>query len=673
MRTEHRRNFPSYNHRPVSSPGERVAWDEGLAGKARDIAATDKSPLRVMAGPGTGKSFAMKRRVARLIETGADPRRILAVTFTRNAAASLLHDLHKLNLPDCDKIRAGTLHSFCFSVLLRKQVFEYLNRIPRPLVTFTKSAIYRFECTPLLQDISLEGDFGVSRACTKRIRAFEAAWARLQSEEPGWPQDPLDQQFQTALVGWLRFHHAMLIGELVPETLRFLRNNPNTDMLRAYDHIIVDEYQDLNRAEQELVQLLSAHGKIAIVGDIDQSIYSFRHANPEGIETYGQRHQDTHDETLDECRRCPTRVVEIADHLIRHNHVGINQPRLRPLPESKRGEVHLVQWANVDDEVVGLSDFVQNLVTARNYKPGNILILTPRRRLGYAIRDRLSTLKIPAHSFYHEEALEGEGAQRAFAALSLFCDAEDRVALRWWLGDGSASTRRNAYQRLRQHCEQTGVSPRTALEKLAADELKLPNVGELIARFKQLGTTLQNLEGRSVPELVDQLLPAEDDGCAILREASLLALAALNTPQELLDYWRTHVTQPEMPEEGDFVRVMSLHKSKGLTSKVAVIVGCSQSLIPYEDFNKPAVEQAAQLKEQRRLFYVAITRCTEILVISSAAQMNRMFAWSIGARLVKGQGVNGPTIASQFIAELGPGAPPSQTGVAWGAGGYPAL
>src|SRR5439155_20274090 len=73
-----------------------MAWDDGLVGTARDIAATDRTPLRVMAGPGTGKSFVMKRRAARLLESGQDPRRILAVTFTRNAAASLVNDLRDL-------------------------------------------------------------------------------------------------------------------------------------------------------------------------------------------------------------------------------------------------------------------------------------------------------------------------------------------------------------------------------------------------------------------------------------------------------------------------------------------------------------------------------------------------------------------------------------------------
>jgi len=78
------------------------------------------------------------------------------------------------------------------------------------------------------------------------------------------------------------------------------------------------------------------------------------------------------------------------------------------------------------------------------------------------------------------------------------------------------------------------------------------------------------------------------------------------------------VTQPEIPEDADFVRIMSLQKSKGLTSKVAIVAGCIQGVIPFQNFKLPQTEQQAILAEQRRLFYVAITRCTEILVLSSA-------------------------------------------------------
>jgi superfamily I DNA/RNA helicase len=647
-----------------------MSWDDGLTGTALVIAATNDNPLRVMAGPGTGKSFAMKRRVARLLESGQDPMRVLAVTFTRNAAASLVSDLHALGVANCDRVRVGTLHALCFSLLSQQAVFDYLGRVPRPVVSFAKSGVLQFEGGVMLDDLISAGNFGPKRDCTRRIRAFEAAWARLQSEVPGWPHDPVDQQFQAALISWLRFHRAMLIGELVPEALRYLRNNPAAPARSAFDHVIVDEYQDLNKAEQDLIDLLAGQGSTAIVGDVDQSIYRFRHANPEGIEAFQQQHPTTHDETLDECRRCPTRVVSIADHLIRQNHLNTALSRLQPKAGNPAGEVYVVQWVGIAEEATGLATYVHSLVSGGRYSPADILILTPRRLLGYAIRDRIAESGIPVHSFYHEEALESDAAQRAFALLSLLVDPEDRVAMRWWLGDGSPSSRKNAYQRLRQHCEATGTSPRAALDALDQGAVALAGVVALIDKYRELKAILAGLHGQTLADVVDALLPAGNDDCSVLREVATLALPELESVSDLFNRIKTHITQPEMPEEGEFVRVMSLHKSKGLTSKVAIVAGCIEGLIPFRDDEHPQAEQDAVLREQRRLFYVAITRCTEVLLLSSAARMERQLAWKIGAKLQPGKSAIGNSIASRFLDELGPTAPAPRTGDQWIASWY---
>src|SRR5262245_33081842 len=192
-----------------------MAWDDNLEGIARDIAATEDSPLRVAAGPGTGKSFAMKRRTARLLEAGANPRRILAVTFSRNAAKELIRDIRALDVEGCDLVRAGTLHAYCFSLLLRNEVLAGLHRVPRPLISVPNRGYLQFETSPMFYDLQGAG-FGNLRRKTERVRAFEAAWARLQSEQPGWPHDRIDEAFHRALEGWLRFHQAVLIGELIP-------------------------------------------------------------------------------------------------------------------------------------------------------------------------------------------------------------------------------------------------------------------------------------------------------------------------------------------------------------------------------------------------------------------------------------------------------------------------
>jgi DNA helicase II / ATP-dependent DNA helicase PcrA len=156
-----------------------------------------------------------------------------------------------------------------------------------------------------------------------------------------------------------------------------------------------------------------------------------------------------------------------------------------------------------------------------------------RDLLGYEIRDRIRERDIPVHSFYHEEALEEDAAQRAFALISLLVD--DRVALRWWLGHGSPSGRRNAYKRLRDHCEEAGISPRTALDACVEGALTLPTTTDLLSKYRELLTLLDSLQSRGIPDLIDALLPAGSDECSVLREAALLDQAEMESTEDLLN------------------------------------------------------------------------------------------------------------------------------------------
>lgn len=162
-------------------------------------------------------------------------------------------------------------------------------------------------------------------------------------------------------------------------------------------------------------------------------------------------------------------------------------------------------------------------------------------------------------------------------------------------------------------------------------------------------------------ELIDALFPDGDDDYLALRDAASVARPSVTTAAELYEYLRNQITQPEMPAQGDFVRVMSLHKSKGLTSKVVVVAGTVEGLIPNVDAGAPPAEQVRVLEEQRRLFYVAVTRCTEVLVISSALTITPREAMAMGAAITRG----GRTVASRFLAELGPSAPRNVVGATW--------
>ncbi len=185
----------------------------------------------------------------RLLEARVPPKQLLVCTFTRTAARDLEEEIGRLGVAGADRVRSGTVHAFCFGLLSQAEVLTLTGRVPRPLLGFEE----RF----LLGDLLGTNNEGL-RALRKRLSAFSAGWARLQSDTPGWPQDRQDRVFLAKLEAWLGFHEAMLIGELVPEALRFLRDNPASPHRPSFEHALVDEYQDLSRAEQVLLDELAA-------------------------------------------------------------------------------------------------------------------------------------------------------------------------------------------------------------------------------------------------------------------------------------------------------------------------------------------------------------------------------------------------------------------------------
>lgn len=599
------------------------------------------------------------RRITRLIEQdGVDPATILACTFTRTAAKDLERSVSELGVDGAERIQAQTVHGLCFSMLSSQDVLVATNRIPRPLMQFEE----RF----LREDLKSEGR-GSVRDCKKRLIAFSAAWARLQHEHPGWPDDPEDRAFHAVLVSWLKFHRAMLIGELIPEAVAYLRNNPQSPYRRMFDYVLVDEYQDLNRAEQELIELL-ASGELVVIGDEDQSIYSFKHAHPEGIVQFPETHNGTELEDLAECRRCPKTVVAMANALICNN-ASRSCRALNPRDENPDGEVHVIQWPNPEEEAKGIALYIACLILDEVVTAGDILVLAPRREFGYRIRDELRELDIPAHSFFSEEPLDGDPkdmqssrAQQAITLLMQLADHKDIVALRCWCGFGSPSLNSQAWKRLRSYCEETGDTPWTALERLSAGEIRLPNSQSLIARFRELQQEIGRFEAFSVGEIIEDIFPEEEDWAGPFRTIFEETEIGDITLSQIVDVIRKNIIQPETPTDVDYVRIMSLHKSKGLTADLVVVAGCIEGLIPNIDENLPIAQQSLMLEEQRRLFYVAITRTRRKLVLSSITRLPLDIAFRMRARIGKKTRRDAYMYMSSFIREFGRACPQSIKG-----------
>jgi DNA helicase-2/ATP-dependent DNA helicase PcrA len=580
-----------------------MPWSDGMipGTPARAIAASTNPRIRVVAGPGTGKSFAMKRRVARLLEADVDPNAILPVTFTRVAAEDLHRELVGMGVPGCDALNGVTLHSLSLKLLMRNHVFGATGRTARPL--------NEFEVKALVCD--LMQDHGGKRAVARLRQAYEAAWARLQHHQPGYVQSPEDAAFSAALRAWMIFHESMLIGEVIPQLYEYLRSNPAAPERSEFRHILVDEFQDLNRAEQGVIELLSDSAAVCIVGDDDQSIYSFKHAHPEGIRDWIVSNPKADDLQLAECRRCPTTVVQMANSLIAHNQLRLAPRQLTPRAANGAGDVRIIQFNRLADEVSGIAEIVRQMIDD-GAPPGDILILAQRDAIGTPIYEALHGRNVPVRSYYAEAELDADDAQRRFALLKLFVNREDRVALRWLVGYPGHNFNAAGYRRVREYCEHSGISPWQALDLLSQGALRLPYTGNIVAAFNEIVQELNFLE--ALPDLasvIDHLLPAGDDSVRDLRDLATRVLAEVSEDDRETWFFQLMqaITRPEVPSEIHDVRIMSLHKSKGLSAPVTIVAGCVEGLLPRQpERGMPQAEAAAIIEEQRRLFFVAISR-----------------------------------------------------------------
>jgi DNA helicase II / ATP-dependent DNA helicase PcrA len=318
------------------------------------------------------------------------------------------------------------------------------------------------------------------------------------------------------------------------------------------------------------------------------------------------------------------------------------------------------------------ADLIADLVNNEGYAPEEILVLAQRRSIGNPIHDALRGRNIPSKSYYQEGALENQSAQERLAILKLAVNSQDRIALRWLLGFGNGDFRAGAYARVRTHCEQTGATPWDVMTALVDGRLQIPHTHHLVARFKAIRNEISELgRASNVQQFVERWLgeqvEADDPFRVLARELS----ASAEAPSNLLEALIAAVSLPDIPPDVAEVRIMSLHKSKGLSSPVVIIAGCVEGLLPtaQNDDVSPA-ERQAQLEEQRRLFFVGLTRVKAmlgdnrpgVLVLTSSRSMSLADAMQSGIRPARVRYGTAYVHTSRFIRELGPAAPTPEAG-----------
>ena len=637
-----------------------MRWDENLEGPAKIIVESDDPLFCVQAGPGTGKSFALQRRVMRLLQQGVRPETIFACTFTNVAANDLQKKILETGINNAKNVLVGTIHSYCLKVLSQNSVFTNLHRVPRPLLPY--------ELQPLYED--LKGDpFGNKRNVIRLVEKFDAAWASRQTENPGWPTDDVEKMFHEEVIKWLKVHKGMLLGELVPLTLDFFRKNPYLPELTQFKFVFVDEYQDLNKAEQELIRLISANSNLMVVGDVHQSIYSFKYAFPDGIRDFPRNNPNTKTQSLTICRRCPKQVVRMANELIKKNSHS-SSAVLEEYDKNSEGDVHILNWVTNEEETSGIAEIIAKYIRKKGVLPHDIVVLSPVAVLAKDLSKKLTELNIKNLNYFgdvYKLNPANPDVNKPLVALSLLHllnDPKDLVSLRCLIGFGEEGLLNEAWRVVISESKEQLKTPIEILNLIVNNQLKVPHNQKVINRYKQIQADITKLSGYSLREIFDSLFPIAEEWSEPFHSAVAGIDFGTASLTSLIQALVSFLDKKEAPVDADYVRIMSLHKSKGLTVPMTIIIGVVEGLIPGKNDDRITNEDELRMveEEKRRLFYVAITRPTQTLILSSFAWLDLKIANHYQIKVKKKEESWVLTYASSYLSEFGGQAPAIEKG-----------
>lgn len=649
-----------------------ASWNEGVRGEqALPIINEDSPAIRVEAGPGTGKTFSLVRRVERILHPdglGVRGKEVLIVAFNRAIAKQLREDISSrlTTTPHDGEPRVQTVHALCLKV-----VGEDLRLLlPHEREAMVYDILHEFP--------DLKNEYETHKVAEQALRDHEA-----KHEE--------HIQLWQAARRWLARHRAQLLSDLPGLLLNSLEGGDYGD--QRFKHVIVDEFQDLTPGEQELfLKLRTDDGNFVALGDSRQSIYAFRGNDRKGLSKLATllapEDIEIRDLTMSECQRCPPAIVHAANTLM-----NLYESKSMTSGSDKAAAIHIVRWETPRDEAVGMARaIVENI---QRYPSENHLVMVTRRQFGYWLRDEISKIdpSLKVDLSFSEGLLETWPVREAFLFFCLIFDPEPPT-WRAWLGYQTPTKKapykapsRNAgaYLEFLTRCSDA------IAEHLVAELASEPRS----KRRGQGGVHLRDRATRFV-ELREQFDVSADDPRAILEEIFDGANWDISDPLEtagldmrlLLDKafsmleefsgrpaneqlskvarglrHQIATREPFVEDETADLDVTTLWGAKGVTADHVYVLGLCEEAMPGEKRDEYPGTDVEYLEEQRRLFYVSITRSRRTLVLSRAIRIPWVTAQRLGLKVSSGS--ESPLHVCPFMRDLRSVLPPSRDGRSW--------
>ena len=563
----------------------------------RQIEEAEGGPLVVVAGPGSGKTRVLTRRIARLVASGVDPGQIMAITFTRRAAGQMRQRLSALLEGGLGAMQVGTFHRLALSLL----------RELAPAFAGAKLVLDEVEALRLLEGALADADLSGSVAAASQ--AISLAKAAAQGpDEVAEEWRPHYDAYQKAL----RASGACDYDDILLDLLRLLEGDAAVrEQVRArFPYLLIDEFQDLNAAQYRLVlQLAGAGAGLMAIGDPDQAIYSFRGASPDHFVHLRDRFSDTRLFHLGANYRSQGHIVEAAAAVIGHNpeREAIELAAMRPGKE----KIRLIEVQSETAEgiavvreiarMVGGTDMVQTDAGAEGTRSfADFAVLFRTGRQGQVLEECFRKEGLPYRLVGQKGFLQAPAvrAALAFARYALISQEDVR---RW------------------QALEAMGVEPHI-LRQVRRGELSAAaqdRVEALEARIAEYRRWAEQEEaGAWVRRWQAEFGDPEDEDLEHLARGADAAGTLAQLLETVLLGAEADYEERGGPQGPEAVALMTLHAAKGLEFPVVFICGVEDGLIPFR-------EREADLAEERRLFYVGMTRAEEELVLLRARSRPR--------------------------------------------------
>ncbi len=617
----------------------------GLNPSQRAAVAQTEGPVMIVAGAGSGKTRVITYRVAHLIRSGVDPFNILVLTFTNKAAREMRERIMGVVGPEAKNIWMGTFHSV-FAKILRVEA-EHIG-YPRNFTIYdtddSKSLVRSILKEMQLDDKLYNANFVYNRISSAKNNLISAAEynknEQIQAEDFSSGRGQLGQIYLTYVQRCFKAG-AMDFDDLLFQTNVLLRDFP--EILHKYQHkfkyLMVDEYQDTNFSQYLIVKKLAAiNENICVVGDDAQSIYAFRGANIQNILNFEKDYPDLHVFKLEQNYRSTQNIVRVANSIIANNK---NQLEKRVFSDNEDGDKIKIYRAFSDNEegkIVAEAIAQDRALNGLSY--GDFAILYRTNAQSRAMEEALRKLGIPYKIYGGTSFYQRKEIKDLIAYFRLTFNPNDEEAIkrvinypRRGIGDTSLERIIIAADQHQKTLWEVISQPATYLDGRSAG-----SVGNFATMIQSFQVVAKNHDAFEAAMHI-----AQHSG--ILRELyndkSVEGVSRHENIQELLNGIKEFSEREDIEEksldifmqdialltnddndktpDADTVSLMTIHSSKGLEFSQVFIVGMEENLFP----SQLSLNSRSDLEEERRLFYVAVTRAEKKLTLTYATSRYR--------------------------------------------------